>query len=107
MVEWTPRRSRSSISPRVPDDGSITLPKLATRQPAVVNVAITSCSGWNMAASTSYPRGKYSSHHPDGGMWSLKFSRSSSRPPGLSTLASSSTARGLSSTWCQDRNINA
>jgi hypothetical protein len=33
------------MSARVPEDGSVTLPKLATRQPAEVKVAITSCSG--------------------------------------------------------------
>ncbi|MFL6295690.1 MAG: hypothetical protein ACJ75M_07680, partial [Actinomycetes bacterium] len=27
------------------EDGSVTVPKLATRQPADVNVAMTSCSG--------------------------------------------------------------
>jgi len=43
---------------RVPEDGSVTMPKLATRQPTAVNVAMTSCSGWNSAASTSNPRGK-------------------------------------------------
>ena len=94
------------MSPRVPGDGSVTVPKLATRQPADVNVAMTSCSGWNIEASTSNPRGKCSSHHGLG-WWSQKFARSSSRPAGLSTLASSRAARGLSWTWCQDKNMRA
>ncbi len=33
------------MSPRVPEDGSVTVPKLAARQPADVNVAMASCSG--------------------------------------------------------------
>ena len=34
----------SSMAPRVAEDGSVTVPKLATRQPTDANVAITSSS---------------------------------------------------------------